>query len=175
MKHFVILTSLLAVLGCKNNTQRVQIIPIYSELQRGTKEITETGKIHTYTTRKTVTERLNPMIFIVSKNTEALQFRLQGNISSGGHTIHQIRKIRFEKGTQNGNTIMLRYYVEIKKIPGKESANIQGYNYTKDEVYILPNDVKVVKVELYEDPINDISDTKPKLIIQQTFNFFARI
>ncbi|MCJ7936070.1 MAG: hypothetical protein MUW56_21190 [Chryseobacterium sp.] len=112
---------------------------------------------------------------MLSKNAETLKFRIQRNISSGGHTIHQVRKIRFEEGEQNGNSITLRYYVEIKKVPGKESADVKGYNYTKDESYKIPDDVKIIKIELYEDRINDTSDTKPKRIAQQTFNFFAKI
>lgn len=175
MKHFVILTSLFALLGCKGNAQKLQVTPIYSELKRVTKEIPETGTSYTYGTHKAATERLHPKIVMLTKNAEELEFRIQGNISSGGHTIYQVRKIRFEKGEQSGNTITLRYYIEIKRIPGKESANVQGYNYTKNEVYKIPRDIKVIKAELYEERINDPSDTKPKLIAQQTFNFFARI
>ncbi|WP_347219451.1 hypothetical protein [Chryseobacterium sp.] len=175
MKHFLILTSLFALLGCKSNAQKLQVTPIYTEPQRVTKEIPETGENHTYTTRKAVVERLNPMIFMLSKNSERLQFRIQGNISSGGHSVHQVRRIRLEKGEQTGNTITLRYYVEIKKVSGKERANVQGYNYTKDEIYKIPADVKVIRTELYEDKINTASDTNPQLIAQQTFNFFAKI
>lgn len=111
----------------------------------------ETGATHTYTTNKEVTERLKPVIFMLSKNAETLQFRIQGNISSGGHTINKLRKLRLEKGKQNGNTITLKYYIEIKKISGKESVYVLGYNYTKDETYKIPNDVKVIRIELYED------------------------
>lgn len=175
MKYFVAVTSIFVLLGCKSNTQKLQTSPIYTEPKRVTKEIPETGKIQTYTTRKAVTERLSPKILMLSKNTETLQFRLQGNISSSGHTIHQVRKIRFGKGERNGNTITLRYYVEIKKIPGKESANILGYNYTKDEIYKIPNDVKIIRVELYEDRSNNDLDSNPKLIAQQIFNFFPKI
>ena len=115
------------------------------------------------------------MVFLLSKNTETLKFRIQGNISSGGHTINKIRKIRFEKGEQNGNCITLRYYTEIEKIPGKENANVLGYNYAKEETYIIPHDIKIIRIELYENRINDTSDKNPKLIAQQTFNFFAKI
>lgn len=175
MKYFIAVTSIFVLLGCKSNTQKLQTSPIYTEPKRVTKEILETGKIQIYTTRKAITERLSPMILMLSKNTETLQLRLQGNISSSGHAIHQVRKIRFEKGEQNGNAIILRYYVEIKRIPGKESANVQGYNYTKDETYKIPADVKIIRIELYEDKINDSSETLPKRIAQQTFNFFAKI
>lgn len=171
----MILTSLFALLSCKGNAQKLKVTAIYTEPKRVTKVIPETGKSHTYTTREAVTERLHPNIAMLTKNADELQFQIQGNISSGGHTIHQVRKIRFEKGEQSGNTITLRYYTEIKKKPGKENADVQGYNYTKDEVYKIPADVKIIKVELYEERINDPAGINPKLIAQQTFNFFAKI
>ncbi|WP_258862527.1 hypothetical protein [Sphingobacterium spiritivorum] len=161
--------------GCKTNAQKLQVTTIYSEPNRVTREVPETGRKHTYTTRKEATERLNPMIFMISKNAEILKFRIQGNISTGGLNINKIRKIRFEKGEHIGNSITLRYYAEVKKIPGKEGSDIVGYNYTKDETYKIPGDVKIIKIELYEDRIKDASGTNPKLIAEQTFNFFAKI
>ncbi|MDX8567391.1 hypothetical protein OZ668_05315 [Elizabethkingia sp. HX XZB] len=175
MKQLMIVTSFLTLFGCETNAQKLNITTIYSEPKRGTREVPETGAVHNYTTRKEVTKRLNPMIVMTSKNSEILKFRIQGNISSGGLNINQVRKIRFEKGEQNGNSITLRYYVEIKKIPGKEGSDVVGYNYTKDETYKIPKDVKIIKIELYEDRIKNISDTTPKLIAEQTFNFFAKI
>ncbi|MGU3375004.1 hypothetical protein [Chryseobacterium sp. M5A1_1a] len=175
MKQVMILASFLALFGCKTDAQKLKISTIYTEPKRVTREIPGTDSTHTFTTHTEVTERLHPMVFMLSKNDEVLKFRIQGNISSSGHTIHQVRKIRFKKGAKNGNALTLRYYVEVKKYPGKESANVQGYNYTKDETYKIPNDVKLIKVELYEDRMNDTSDTNSKLIAQQTFNFFAKI
>ncbi|UDQ52647.1 MULTISPECIES: hypothetical protein [Chryseobacterium] len=175
MKNLLILTSLLALPGCTADTQKLKVSPVYTELQRVAKEIPETGKTHTYTTRKEVTERLNPVIIMHSKNDKTLAFRIQGNISSDGHVINQIRKIRSKKGEQNGNTVTLRYYAEIKKIPGKESADVVGYNYIKDEIYKVPDDIKIIKIELYEGHSNNSSDIKPKMIAQQTYNFFAKI
>lgn len=175
MKYFIILTSFLTLSGCNTNSQKMQITAIYAKPKRVTREVPETGATHTYTTNKEVTERLKPVIFMLSKNAETLQFRIQGNISSGGHTINKLRKLRLEKGKQNGNTITLKYYIEIKKISGKESVYVLGYNYTKDETYKIPNDVKVIRIELYEDQINHTSGTIPKLIAQQTFSFFAKI
>lgn len=175
VKQPMILISFLALFSCNTNAQKLNITTIYSEPKRSTREVPETGAVHHYTTRKEVTERFSPMIVMISKNAEILKFRIQGNISSGGHNINRIRKIRFEKGEQNGNSMTLRYYVEIKKIPGKESADVTGYNYTKDESFKIPNDIKIIKIELYEDRIKDISDTTPKLIAKQTFNLFAKI
>ncbi|AZA85208.1 hypothetical protein C1637_15180 [Chryseobacterium lactis] len=171
----MISTSFLTLLSCETDAQKLKIATIYAAPKRVVKEIPETGKTHIYTTRQEVTERLSPMILMLSKNAETLQFRIQGNIDSSGHNIHQVRKIRFEKGELNGNGITLRYYVEIKKKPGKESADVKGYNYTKDETYNIPNDVKIIKIELYEDRINDAPDSKPKLIAQQIFNSFVKI
>lgn len=175
MKSLTILTSFLALVSCKADAQKLKVSTIYSEPKQVAKEISETGKTHTYTTRQEVTERLDPLIFMLSKNGGTLKFRIQGNISSSGHSIRQVTKIRYGKGKQNGNFITLRYFVEIKKIPGKESADVKGYNYSKDETYTIPKDVKVINIELYEDRINDPSATKPKFIAQKTFNFFARI
>ncbi|MGJ1420153.1 hypothetical protein ACR79T_11050 [Sphingobacterium spiritivorum] len=175
MKYCIILTSFLVLSACKTNAQKLQVTTIYSEPNRVTREVPETGGKYTYTTRKEATERLNPMIFMISKNAEILKFRIQGNISSGGLNINKIRKIRFEKGEQTGNSITLRYFAEVKKIPGKEGSDVVGYNYTKDETYKIPGEVKIIKIELYEDRIKDTSGTSPKLIAEQTFNFFAKI
>ncbi|SHF73867.1 hypothetical protein [Chryseobacterium vrystaatense] len=169
VKKFMISTSFLALFGCKTSAQKMQITAIYSQPNRVTREVPETGATHTYTTNKEVTERFSPVIFMLSKNAETLKFRIQGNISSGGHTINQVRKLRLEKGEQNGNTITLKYYMEIKKIPGKESADIKGYNYTKDETYKIPVDIKIIRIELYEDRMNDTAGTTPKLIAEKTF------
>lgn len=171
----MILTSFLALSGCKNKAQKLNISTIYTEPKRVAKEVPETGSIHTFTTKKEVTERLDPGIFMISKNAELLKFRIQGSISSGGHTINKVKKIRFEKGEQNGNTITLRYYTEIKRYPGKESADVKGYNYTKEETYKIPKDIKVIKIELYEERSNGITDIHPQPIAQKTFNFFAKI
>lgn len=111
----MILASFLILFGCEANAQKLNITTIYSEPNRVTREVPETGGKHTYTTRKEVTERLNPMIVMTSKNAETLKFRIQGNISSGGLNINKIRKIRLEEAAQNGNSMTLRYYVEVKK------------------------------------------------------------
>ncbi len=175
MKYFIILTSFLTLFGCETNAQKLNVETIYAEPKRHTREVPETGTVHKYTTRKEITKRLSPMIVMTSRNPEILKFRIEGNISSGGHNIYQIRKIRFEKGEQNGNCMTLRYYVEVKKIPGKESADVVGYNYTKDDTYKIADSVKIIKIELYEDEINDRSIKIPKLIAGQTFNLFEKL
>ncbi|QQT25550.1 hypothetical protein [Sphingobacterium spiritivorum] len=175
MKYFIILTSLWVVLSSNASAQKLKVTTIYTEPNRVTKEIPETGAVQHYTTRKEIAERLNPTILLISKKEKTVKFRIQGNISSGGHNIHQVSKIRLEKGEEKGNILTLKCFVEIKKIPGKESADIAGYNYTKDETCKIPDDVKAIKMELYEERITDPSGRTPKLIAEQTFNFFAKM
>jgi len=88
---------------------------------------------------------------MLSKAAEKLKFRTQENIYSSGHHINWIGKIRFEKGEQFGNAITLRYFVELQRKLGKENANVAGYNYTKDEIYMIAHNVKIIKIESYED------------------------
>lgn len=112
---------------------------------------------------------------MISKEGEIFKFRMQSNISSHGHNNHRVSKIRFEQGEIKGNAVTLKYIVEIKKIASKENAGIRGYNYTKDEIYKIPIRAKIITIELYEDFTDNLSDTKPCLIAQQTFNFVAHM
>ncbi|WP_104381147.1 hypothetical protein [Sphingobacterium sp. HMA12] len=175
MKQFTILISFVALTGCKINTQRLQVSAIQTEPKRMIKVNPETGTTYTFTSRSRVTKRLPYQIFMLSKTAEKLKFRIQGNIYSSGHHINRIRKIRFEKGKQLGNAITLRYFVELQRKPGKENVNVEGYNYTKDEIYEIPHDVKIIKIELYEDRLNDHGPANPTLMTQQRFDFFAKI
>lgn len=104
------------------------------------------------------------MISVQKKENNTLTFLLQGNIRSAGHSINRVKRIRFESAEQEGDKLTLKYYVEIKHIPGKEGGNVRGYNYTKVENYTLPKAVKQVYIELYEHRINLHSASKqPKL------------
>src|SRR5690606_25407665 len=103
---------------------------------------------------------------------DKLTFLLQGNISSGGHSINKVRRIRLEKVLQEGNSVRLKYYVEIKYIPGKEGANVRGYNYSQEETYNIPEGIQSVYVEMYEDRINKKEGSqqpKLKLVAKQVF------
>ena len=171
MKYLMILVSIFALFGCQTKAQTLEITTIHIEPKRVTQEVPETGKQHTYTTYQEVTERSVPAVSLVSKEDNVLRFRIQGNISSRGLQIRKVSKIRFEQGEQLGNGITLKYYVNIKHIPGKEGATIAGYNYSKEEKYKIPHDVKVVHVEVYEEHPNQ----EAKLIAKNKFDFFAKI
>lgn len=171
MKHFMILASFFALFNCKTNADKLQISSVFTEPKRVTREVPETGAVHTYSTYQEVTERLIPAVSLLYKEGNLLKFSIQGNITSRGHQIRKVSSIRFEQGEQVGNSITLKYYVNIKHIPGKEGATIAGYNYTNQENYQIPNDVKLIRVEVYEEHPNQ----KPKLIVEQKFDFFAKI
>lgn len=171
MKYLMILTSIFTLFSCQTKAQTLQVATIYTAPKQVTREVPETGKEHTYTTYQEVTERLVPAVSLVLKEDKILRFRIQGNISSRGSQIRKVSKIRFKQGEQSGNSITLKYYVVVKHIPGKEGATIAGYNYSKEEKYRIPVDVKVINVEVYEEHPNQ----EPTLIAEQKFDFFAKI
>lgn len=171
MKYLMILASIFTLFGCQMKAQALQKTTIYTEPKQVTREVPETGEQHTYTTSQEVTERLVPAVSLVSKEDKVLRFRIQGNISSRGHRICNVSKIRFEQGEEFGNSITLKYYVVVKHISGKESGNVAGYNYNKEEKYKIPANVKVINIEVYEEHPNQ----EPKLIAEQKFDFFAKM
>ena len=116
-------------------------------------------------------------ILIQSQSGNELIFLLQGNIASGGLSINKIKKIRFEKAEQIGDSITLKYYVEIVNLAGKEAATVEGYNYSKEELYTIPKDVKAIKIELYENRIEQRTGSKLpklKLVAEQTFDLSTK-
>ena len=152
--------------------RKLNIETILAETSRITQEDPETGKTIQRTTLSVVTNVLEPMIKLQSEENGELTFLLQGNISSGGHSINKVRRIRLEKEPQQGNSIKLKYNVEIKHIPGKEGANVRGYNYSQQETYHVPKGVQSVYVEMYEDRINKKAGSKQpdlKLVAEQVF------
>lgn len=168
MKIIFILTSLFGLLGCSAEAQKkLKIEPVYVQPHRVSRETQETGRTHTYTTNKEVTKRLTPQVVMLDSADGKWRFRLQGNIYSGGHNIRQVKKIRFEKGDDLEESLTLRYYVEVRKIPGKESANVSGYNYSKDIRYSIPKNVKMIKVELYEE--HQEQEEQPIKVAEQVF------
>lgn len=150
--------------------RKLNIETILAEPSRITQEDPETGKTTQRTTLSVVTNVLEPMIKLQSKANDKITFLLQGNVSSSGHSINKVRRIRLEKAQQEGNSVRLKYYVEIKYIPGKEGANVRGHNYSQQETYHIPEGVQSVYVEMYEDRINKKADSKQpylKLVAEQ--------
>lgn len=170
MKLFYLLLCI-SFLNCSAQ-RKLNIETILAEPSRITQEDPETGKTIQRTTLSVVTNVLEPMIQLQVKENDKLAFLLQGNISSGGHSINKVRRIRLEKAQQEGNSVRLKYYVEIKYIPGKEGANVRGYNYSQEETYNIPEGIQSVYVEMYEDRINKKEGSqqpKLKLVAKQVF------
>ena len=157
--------------------KKLQIETILKQTTRVTSQDVETGRVFNRTTSFLKTKRLDPMIVMQAQNENKLTFLLQGSISSGGLSINNVKKIRFEKEVQSGDTLTLKYIVEIKRIPGKESANVAGYNFTKEESYKIPEDAKIIRIELYHERLYRSHDQylkdkeNLKLVAQQSFDF----
>lgn len=157
---------------------KLKIETIMAQPATVTAVVPETGRKYNRSTYVTVTKRVDPAIVLQTKADHQVKFLLQGNISSQGLSANKVRKIRFEKGNQQGNSITLKYYVEIVHIPGKEGATVHGYNYSKEEIYKIPKDINVIHIELYEDRIKQRTGSKSpklKLVANEIFDNFPEI
>ena len=156
---------------------KLKIEMILSAPARVTVQDVKTGRTYSQSRYVTQTERMEHAILIQSQSGNELIFLLQGNIASGGLSINKIKKIRFEKAEQIGDSITLKYYVEIVNLAGKEAATVEGYNYSKEELYTIPKDVKAIKIELYENRIEQRTGSKLpklKLVAEQTFDLSTK-
>ncbi|MGV0924572.1 hypothetical protein [Empedobacter tilapiae] len=163
---------LFPLLNCSGQSN-LKIETIITKPTRITSQDLETGKTFERSTYIPITKRLEPTILIQDKSENNLTFLLQGNINSAGLSINKIKKIRFEKSELIDETITLKYFAEIEYIAGKEGANVQGYNYTKQEMYKIPRGIKKINIELYEDRIIQRAGSKHpklKLVAQQIFD-----
>lgn len=162
---------LLPLFSC-HAQRKLKIETILAKTVRVSSQDPATGRIYNTNTRAPLIPRLDPRIVLESNSGNKLIFQLQGNVSSGGRSINKVQKIRSEKPERIEQTITLKYFVEIKNIPGKEGANVLGYNYNKEVTYKIPDGVKRIQVELYENRLNSGSTKHPKLklVAQETFN-----
>lgn len=173
--HYIII--LFAFVGCSAQT-KLKVETILATPKIVTAQDPETGKKYQKTNFVTITQRLEPAIVMHEKNEKKIRFSLQGNINSGGHSIHKVRKIRFEKEKSLEHSILLKYYVEIVYVAGKEGANVRGYNYSKEETYTIPKGIKDIKIELYQDRVKQRTSSKNpklKLVAQQIVEFSTNI
>lgn len=161
MKKYIIL--LFPFLSCSVQN-KLKIETILAAPARVTSQNVETGRTYPRSTYVIVTPLLDHAILMLNQSDKTIDLLLQGNISSSGLSINNIKKIRLKKTEQVGDVITLKYYVEIVNISGKEGSTVQGYNYSKVESYKIPDKVKTLKVELYEDRISQRTGSKlPKL------------
>ncbi|WP_333864042.1 hypothetical protein [Sphingobacterium sp.] len=169
MRNTIIVTVLWMLSGCISHENSLHITVIEGTPKRIVKE-NEMQQKQYYNTYSDNAERLIPTIRILSKEHNSLKLSIQGNISSAGLSINKVRKLRLEEGTLEENRITLKYIVEIEKIPGKESANIRGYNYGQTVNYSLSKGVKYVKVQLYENYTGSHLAERQTLVFEETFN-----
>lgn len=166
-----------SIFGCASHN-KLKVETILVKPFTSTSLDKETGRRINTSSYIPLTSVLEPAILFQSNYNNQLSFRIQGNITSGGLSIQNVKRIRFKQGEKSGNHITIKYFVEIIHIGGKEGNNVRGYNYTKDIIYKIPEDVKFIKVELYEDRITQKTGSKHpklKLIASQEFDFWPKI
>lgn len=160
---------LCAFLSCSSSS-KLKIEPIVSTMARVNRTNKQTGEIVQSTQIVGKTARLDPKIIVVRQDAQHIGLQLQGHIGSGGHMMNRVKKIRLEQEAISGNSIRLKYRVEIKQLAGKESAHVRGYNYSKLENFKIPKGVTILQIELHEDFNNHLSSRRTKLIAEESIN-----
>ncbi|MCA5005085.1 hypothetical protein [Sphingobacterium bovistauri] len=100
-----------------------------------------------YRKRIPLIEKLDPKIWNIEQFNNKIAYNIRGHITSAGHSINRIKKIKTKKEIID-NTLYIIHYVLIKNNPGKENANIMGYNYVQTYTHKITQDIKKVKIEL---------------------------
>lgn len=91
--------------------------------------------------------KLDPKI---SKNHVIYNFILQGWYSSGGLRPNTIASIQIKEENTKDNSLIINCTVTIKKIPGKESNLVTGYNFTKPFSVKTDKNIKTVIIHIKE-------------------------
>lgn len=146
MNRIMIIFSILSLFSCKIADNKLRIETVMGQYIKASKT-TENGAHVRYTTRKLAKPLVEPKIDSITLIKNELAYTIQGHINSGGHTIAQVANIRTKKEFQN-DTVFIIHYVEIKNKPGKEGANIMGYNYSQRFQHNLKSGIRKVNIEL---------------------------
>lgn len=97
-----------------------------------------------------ISQKLEPNILINDKQGNEIVYHIQGNVKSGGLSINVPKKIASHQIISN-DTLVITHIVNIVGISGKEGSSISGYNYQQKELLNIPNEIKMVKIQLYEE------------------------
>lgn len=111
-----------------------------------------------------ISQKLEPQILIHHKQEKEIIYRIQGNVKSGGLSINAPKKI-VSQHVMSNDTLIITNTVNIVGIAGKEGNNIKGYNYQQDEKLPIPNKIKIVKIQLYEEFSNQKSKEDNKIVL----------
>jgi len=148
MKSIQLLICLL-LLNCGTN-KKIKIEPIITEPIRVKVQNPETGALSYKNSYKMVTDPLAPQIIVIENKGGSVHYRIQGNIRSGGLSIHRVKRVSLERVIV-GDVLVLRHTAMVIRLAGKEGSLIKGYNYSKEEYQPIPKGIKSIKIELYED------------------------
>lgn len=147
-----ILLSLILV-NCSSNN-KLEITPTIQKPKR----VTSLDTLSNETTTKTILINENePLPFDVlrldpkiTKNYVIHNFILQGWYSSGGLRPNAIASIQIKEENTKDNSLTINCTVTIKKIPGKESNLVTGYNFTKPFSVKTDKNIKTVIIHIKE-------------------------
>lgn len=119
-----------------------------------------------------ISKKLEPKIFINNEQGNEISYRIQGNVESGGLSINVPQKIVSQQIISN-DTLYIIHTVNIVGIAGKEGNKIKGYNYQQEEKLSVPKEIKMVKIQFYEEFSNQkIKERNKKVLItEKTIDF----
>ncbi len=156
--YMFLLCSLFSCKGAKS----ISIEPILASPKRIPVEHPETGRTSYRNTYVAHTPRCPADIQVLGYSGNQILLRIQGNISSSGFHKQKLHQISLHDNII-GDTLVLKYTINLKRIPGKASAHIQGYNYVTEKKYTVPKAIKKIQIELLEELINsNASAAHPK-------------
>lgn len=159
-------------MGC-SSPNSLQVETVYSQVVTKPKGENTSGQNRFKPTFKASVAILEPKIVVVSSQDNQIRYEIQSSIASSGLSIQKVRNIALEKQIV-GDTLIVNHIAHVVLKPGKESANILGYNYRKEQMIDLPSNIKQIQISLLEqrqfkDP--DIRKAKqPRLLTQTSFN-----
>ena len=151
MKKYIFMLSILSFFGCKTNeilTNKLVVTTITIKPER-VEVKDENGQVRSRNTYVDEIERLKPEIIILDTKNRQLKYKIQGNITSRGLSIRRVKTIQSEQWIE-GSTLVIKQTVMVKRISGKEGAQVSGYNYQQENLVKIPENIHTVKIELHE-------------------------
>ncbi|WP_141629407.1 hypothetical protein [Myroides injenensis] len=157
----------MVLFNCSTNN-KLELTPTVLKPQR----VTSTDILNNNTTSKTILTDENEYLPFdilklnskITNNYITYNFILQGWYSSNGLNLNKIASIQINEENIVDNSLTVNCTVTIKKIPGKESNLVTGYNYTKPFTIKTDKDIKTIIIHLKEDRYGKADHKTTKVI-----------
>ena len=169
----IVLMMFLSIIQLGLAQSKLKIEPIFTEFSE-IQVIDSLTDVKSYKDiRVALTPKLEPEIEVLDLTPTKIRYQLKGNIASGGLGIFNVKKIRVQDSIEN-DTLILKHYVEVVRVAGKESNSIIGYNYSKINLRAIDKNIKAICIELHKEQkvfkdINQPQVLQTKLLAQTTF------